>query len=104
MSVFDPVVVPFAAFVAYRERRNHAAAVLARGNQIDIGLTVPASAQDQPSVAAGADGAARDDSGCVDSDSATPCCSAATGPLSGIPRAVGVVVATAETAEMGHCS
>lgn len=79
-------VVPFAAFVAYRERRRHAAAAAPRAAQRDSSVQNPAGAPEARSVApAAADCAVRDESRC---DGERPPVSdrpAADGPVGG-PR------------------
>jgi hypothetical protein len=51
MSVPNSVVVPFAAFVAYRERRSRGAMALPRTSCIEVGAPRPSSAQDERKVA-----------------------------------------------------
>jgi hypothetical protein len=83
MSITGSVVVPFATFVAYRDRRNDAAAVPPPATQIDLSVTSSSSARNERRFTSGA--ANRDDQSRRGSaDSAGGYCDAADGSPSGI--------------------
>lgn len=94
MSVSGSVVVPFAAFVAYRERRNYAAVVPPPATRIDLSVTSPSSAQDERRFAPEAANC-DDQSRCGSNDPAGFCGDAADGSPSGIRVGANRLPATA---------